>query len=59
MERSWSEGFSWSQVDSSSVKLESALRGRSQPGVSKTAKTSGTDDVHCVGEGGVRARELQ
>ena len=34
MERSWSEGFSWSQVDSSSVELESALRGRSQPGVS-------------------------
>ena len=34
MERSWSGGFSWSQVNSSSFKLESALRGRSQPGVS-------------------------
>ena len=34
MERSWSGFFFWSQVDSSSFKLESALRGRSQPGVS-------------------------
>ena len=32
MERSWSGEFSWSQVYSSSFKLESALRSRSQPG---------------------------
>ena len=42
MERSFSGEFSWSQVDSSSFKLESALRSRSQTGVSQLSELEQT-----------------